>query len=160
MAPGPRVLRIEGKATINGKATTLPASVRVPVSTALANLPFPPRTLMHELALGVTEKPPFSLAAKFDQPMETPGKPATLTVTATRVAGFTADITLAITGQPPNVAPMVKPIPANMNSVQLTLTLAANAPIGNFNIVVNGKAKHAMRDYSVNTPPVPLVIKK
>jgi hypothetical protein len=160
LAPGPRILRVQGKATINGKVVVRPAEVRRSVSAALANLPVPPRQLFHEVALGVTEKPPFSLAVKFDQPMATPGKPTTLTVTATRAAGFTAEITLAVTGQPPNVAPMVKPIPANQNSVQLTLNLAANAPVGQFNVVVNGKAKHAMRDYSVNAPPIPLVIKK
>jgi hypothetical protein len=160
LPPGPRVVRIQGKATINGKAVTLPASTRVPVGTALANLPVPPRELPHELALGITGKPPFTLAVKLDQPMATPGKPATLTVTATRAPGFTAEIALAVTGQPPNVAPAVKPIPANQNSVQVQLNLAANAPVGTFNVVVNGKAKHLMRDYSVNAAPVPLVIKK
>jgi hypothetical protein len=160
LTPGPRILRVEGKATINGKVVIRPADVRRPVSVALGNLPVPPRQLFHEIALGVTEKPPFSLTAKLDQPMAAPGKPATLTVTATRAAGFTGEITLAVTGQPPNVAPMVKPIPANQNSVQLTLNLAANAPVGKFNVSVNGKAKHAMRDYSINAPPVQLVIKK
>jgi hypothetical protein len=160
LASGPRLVRIQGKATINGKAVTLPASARGPVGAALANLPVPPRELYHEIALGVTEKPPFSLAAKFDQPMATPGKPATLTVTATRAAGFTAEVALAVTGQPPNVAPAVKPIPANQTSVQVQLNLAPNAPVGQFNITVNGKAKHLMRDYSVNAAPVPLVIKK
>jgi hypothetical protein len=160
LAPGPRILRIEGKATINGKAVVRLAEARRPVSVALANLPVPPRQLFHEIALGVTEKPPFSLTAKLDQPTAAPGKPATLTVTVTRAAGFTADITLAVTGQPPNVAPVVKPIPANQNSVQLTLNLAANAPAGQFNLTVNGKAKHAMRDYSVNAPAAQLVIKK
>jgi hypothetical protein len=100
------------------------------------------------------------LSAKLDQPNATPGKPATLTVTATRSAGFTADVNLALTGLPPNVSPMVKPIPAKQDKIQLTLNQAGNAPVGTFRVTVTGKAKHQMRDYSVNAAAVPLVIKK
>jgi hypothetical protein len=160
LASGPRLLHIQGKATINGKPVVHLASVRGILSQSLAGLPLPPRALYTEAGLGVTERPPFFLTAKFDQPSATPGKPATLTVTANRISGFTDAINLALTGLPPNVAPMVKPIAAKENMVVLTLNLAANAPLGTFNVTVNGKAKHAMRDFSINAPAVPLVIKK
>jgi hypothetical protein len=160
LAPGPRLLHIQGKATINGKPVVHLASIRGVLSQAMAGLPLPPRALYTEAGLGVTEKPPFTLAAKFDQPSAMPGKPAMLTVTATRVAGFTDAINLALAGLPPNVAPVLKPIAAKQDKVQLTLNLAANAPVGTFNVTVKGTAKHAMRDVSVNAAAVPLVIKK
>jgi hypothetical protein len=74
--------------------------------------------------------------------------------------GFTDAINLALTGLPPNVAPMLKPIAAKQDKVQLTVNLAANAPLGTFNVTVNGKVKYAGRDISVNAAAVPLVIKK
>jgi hypothetical protein len=160
LAPGPRVLRVHGKATIAGKAVVLSASVRVALSRELGNLPVPPRQLAHEVGLAVLEKPPFALLARFDSPAAAPGKPAPLTVTATRAAGFTGEITLAVAGLPPNVAPALKPIPASAGEVKVQLNLAANAPVGSFNVTVTGKAKHQGRDYSANAPPVPLVIKK
>jgi hypothetical protein len=159
LGPGPRVLHIQGKATINGKVVVQRASIRGVLSRSLAGLPLPPRALWTEVGLGVMEKPPFVLAAKFDQPNATPGKPVTLTVTATRSPGFSAEVALALVGLPPNVAPVIKPIPANQNMVQVQLNLAANAPRGTFNVTVNGKAKHQMQDYSVNAAPVPLIIK-
>jgi hypothetical protein len=159
-APGPRIFRVVAKATINGKAVTQSVSVRNPVSAELGNLPVPPRMLIHDVALAVTEKPPFLLAVKFDQPATPPGKPAAITVTATRVAGFTGEIALTAVGMPPNVAPALKNIAANQNEVKAQFNLAPNAPLGQFAITINGKAKHAMRDWSVNAAPATLVIKK
>lgn len=159
-APGPRLFRVQTKATINGKAVVDFATVRPAVSQALGALPVPPRALYHEVALAITEKPPFLLAVKFDQPAAAPGKPAILTITATRQPGFTGEIALTATGLPPNVAPALKNITANTNEVKAQLNLAANAPLGQFAITINGKAKHQMRDWSVNAAPAQLVIKK
>jgi hypothetical protein len=160
LPPGPRLLHIQGKAVINGKSVIRLASIRPSLSQSLAGLPLPPPMLLTEAALGITEKPPFLLTAKFDQPSTAPGKPATLTVTATRVPGFTAEIPLTLTGQPANVTPMLKPIAGKQDKVQLTLNLAANAPVGTFNITVIGKAKQQTRDFAVPAPSAALVIKK
>jgi len=85
---GPYILTVVGKATINGKVVMVPANVAVPVKAALAGLPFPPRDLLHEVALAVTQKPPFTLTAKVDAGSALRGAPATVTVTAARDAGF------------------------------------------------------------------------
>ena len=74
--------------------------------------------------------------------------------------GFTAEIAVAATGLPPNVAPALKNIPANMNEVKVQLNAAANAMPGTFPVVVNGKAKHQNKDFSVNAPPANLVLTK
>jgi hypothetical protein len=160
MAIGPQVFQIQCKATVNGKAVTHLASVRTTVSQNLGNLPLPPRTLTTPVGLAVTEKPPFTLAAKFDAASATPGKPIALTVTATRAPGFTAEVVLAAAGLPPNVTAALKNIPANQNEVKVQLNVAAAAKVGQFPILISGKAKHQGRDVTATAPPLPLVIKK
>ncbi len=159
MPMGPHTFLIQGKANINGKMVSEYASIRTPLSQSLANLPVPPRPWYHQFALAVTERPPFDLAAKFDSPMATPGKPAPLTITATRLPAFTGEIALTAAGLPGNVTAMLKNIPAGQKEVKVELKLAANAPVGTFNVTLTGKAKHNNHDYIVNTT-VPLVIKK
>ena len=77
-----------------------------------------------------------------------------------RTPGFTEEIALTATGLPPNVTPALKNIPANMNEIKVQLNVAANAAPGTFPIVVNGKAKHQTKDYSVNAAPANLVVAK
>ncbi|HZV07190.1 MAG TPA: hypothetical protein VE999_19060 [Gemmataceae bacterium] len=157
---GPYAFQIQGKATINGKSVTKLANVRTVVSQGLANLPLPPKNLLTSLALAVTEKPPFALTAKFDAASYTPGKPATLTVTATRSPGFTAEIALSAAGLPPGVTAMLKNIPTNQNEIKLTLTLTPQAKVGQAAVTITGKAKHQDQDVTAAAPPVTLVIKK
>src|SRR5581483_4386200 len=102
---------------------------------------------------------PFALAVKFDEENVMPGKPAHLTVTATRDAGFTGEIALTAAGLPANVTAMLKNIPANMNEIKVQLNVAANAAPGTTPITITGKAKHNNRDVTANAA-APLVIKK
>jgi hypothetical protein len=157
---GPYAFRIQGKAAINGKTVTKWASVRAAVSQGQANLPLPPPNTFTSIGLAVTPPPPFTLAAKFDAASYMPGKPATLTVTATRTSGFTAEIALSTAGLPPGVTAALKNIPANQNEVKVQLNLAANAKIGQASVTITGKAKHQGGDVTATAPAVPLVIKK
>jgi hypothetical protein len=158
LAIGPYLFAIQGKATISGNTVTQFASVRAPLSQSLANLPVPPRSLYQELALAVTEKPPFSLAVKVDG-TGTPGKPLPVTVTATRSAGFTAEIALTASGLPANVTAALKNVPAGQNESKGQLNLAGNAAAGSSTVTISGKAKHNNREFTVNTT-VPVMIKK
>jgi hypothetical protein len=157
---GPYAFQIQGKATINGKTVTKLASVRTVVSQSLANLPLPPKNLLTSIGLAITEKPPFALAAKLDAASYAPGKPATLTVTATRAPGFTAEIALSTSALPPGVQAMLVNIPANQNEIKLTLTLTGQAKVGNAAVIVAGKSKHQGREVTAAASPVTLVIKK
>jgi hypothetical protein len=159
MAVGPTTFLIAGKATINGKMVTEYASIRVPVSQSMSNLPVPPRAWYQQFGLAVTEKPPFALAAKFDSPMAVPGMPAPFTITATRAPNFTGEIALTAAGLPGNVTAALKNIPAGQNEIKVQLAFAPAAAVGMFNFTVTGKAKHNNYDYSVNVT-VPLVVKK
>jgi hypothetical protein len=160
LASGPYTFTIVGSAAIGGKTVVSAATLRNLISQNLAALPVPPRTLYHDIGLAVTEKPPFTLAAKFDAPMTAPGAAAMLTVTATRLPGFTGEIALSVTGLPANVALVPKNIAMGQNEVKLQINAAANAAMGTFPLTVTGKAKHNNRDYTVNAAPVPLVLKK
>ena len=158
VALGPYAVVVQGKATINNKPVVGYASVRNLVSQGLGNLSYPPRQLTTHLALAVTEKPPFFLTAKLDESRATPGKPVSLTVTASRAPGFAEEIALTAVGLPPNVTAALKNIPKDQNEVKASLNLAANAPVGTFQVSFSGKAKYQNKDFAVTSPPVALVI--
>ncbi len=156
----PYIVRVQGKASINGKDEVVAASVRAVVSQNLGGLPYPPRDLNQLVALSVTEKPPFLLTAKFDGGELVRGVPTNLTVTATRQPGFTDAITFnPVVGLPPNVpVPAVKTIAKDQNEAKVAITAAANAPVGQYEFVLTGKTKFQNRDYIVSSLPVSLVI--
>ena len=74
MPVGPLTFLVQGKANINGKDVIEYASVRGAVSQSLAGLPMPPRRTWTAVGLAVTEKAPFTLAAKFDEASTMLGK--------------------------------------------------------------------------------------
>jgi hypothetical protein len=155
---GPQTLRLQGKATINGKEVVEPVSVQAAVKTGLAGLPYPPRPLLAAVGFAVTEKPPFSLAAKFDLPESLRGGPAAVTITATRAPGFDEEIAVTAAGLPANVAPALKNVPKGQSEVKAQLNVAANAAVGSFPITFTGKAKFQNKDFTVEAVPVPLVV--
>ncbi len=155
---GPYPILIQGKATINGQVVTVFGSVRAVVKQELAGLEFPPRNLLHQLALAVTEKPPFTLAAKFDQPEGIRGLPISVTITAGRNPGFTEEITVTPIGFPPNVAFPPSKIAKGQNEIKVQLTPAANAPLGKFPVRFTGKANLTNKEFDVTTSPADLVL--
>ncbi len=155
---GPQPVAVQGKATINGQAVTVRAGTRTAASQALANLPFPPLALYHQVGAAVTEKPPFSLAVKRDTPGLIRGTAGPVTVTATRSAGFTEEIALTPIGLPANVAATLKSVSKGQNEAKGTLTPAANAPLTSFTLSFVGKAKYQGKDYVVIATPAPLEI--
>jgi hypothetical protein len=155
---GAHTFVIQGKATHNNKMLTAYASQRSVISQGLGNLPFPPRFLSEPVALAVTEKAPFTLAAKFEKDEVLRGGPVNVTITATRSGDFTEEIALTTVGLPPNVAPALKNIAKGQNEVQVQLTPAANAPVGNFPISFTGKTKFQNKDFSFTSPPATLAL--
>jgi hypothetical protein len=155
---GPYTITLRGSATINGKTVIHYVNLRTVVSQNLAGLSYPPRNLLSQVGLAVTEKPPFTLVAKLDQAEGIRGSPVPLTVTATRVPGFGEEIVLSAVGLPANVAPALKNIPKGENETKVQLNPAANAPLGQFPISIAGKAKYQNKDFSVTSQPVSLVL--
>jgi hypothetical protein len=158
VAPGLYPVKVQCKGTINGKPVTTFASVRGPVSQALGALPFPPHSLLHDAFVAVTEKPPFTLTAKFDQPEVLRGVATNLTISAVKAPGFDEEIALTPIGLPPNVAPALKNIPKGMNEVKVALTPAVAVPLGAYPISFNGKSKFMNKEFNVAAAPAALVL--
>jgi hypothetical protein len=158
LAVGTYSVIVQGKAVINGKPVVRYASVRFPASQNLAGLAYPPRSIDAQVGFAVTEKAPFTLAAKFDAIEYLRGGPANVTITATRDPGFAEEIALTATGLPPNVTAALKPIPKGQNELKVQLNAAANAPLGQFAITFNGATKHQGKDFSASAPPATLVL--
>jgi hypothetical protein len=157
LAMAPYTLRVQGKATINGKAVVEYASVQPVVKRELAGLPYPPRELLTPVGFAVTEKPPFSLTAKFDAE-GLRGGPVPVTITATRAPGFLEELALSAAGLPPGAAFVAKNIPKGQSEVKTQVNLPPKAPLGSFAVTFVGKAKYQNRDYTVDGTPVPLVV--
>jgi hypothetical protein len=157
---GPYNIAIQGRASINGKTVIQYADLRTAIRQSLANLSFPPRNLLNQIALAVTEKPPFTLVVKLDRPEGLRGTPLGVTIIATRAAGFSDEIALTGVDLPANVALALKNIPKGQSEVKVELNPAANAALGQFPISVTGKAKQQGKEFSVTAPPVLLVLKE
>jgi hypothetical protein len=157
---GPQILSLQAKATIDGKAVTLPVSSRAAVSTALAGLPYPPLDLQAHVAIGVKEKAPFSLAVKMEHAEGAPGLPANVTITATRGPGFTEDIALnAPFGLPPNVpAPKLGAIAKDKTEFKFPLDVNGKAPLGDYVLLFSGKAKFQGKDVNGDNAPLMLTV--
>src|SRR5262249_40625397 len=84
---GPYTFRLQGKPTINGKAVVEDVSLQTIVKRDLANLSYPPREMLTVVGFAVTEKPPFTLTAKFDAEALRGGS-VPVTITAARAPGF------------------------------------------------------------------------
>jgi hypothetical protein len=149
---------IRGKGTMGGKKIVRYARVRGVVARELGNLTYPPRHLLTQVGVAVTEKPPFTLAAKVDRPEVVRGLPATVTVTAKRQPTFTEAITLAPLGMPPGVIAGIKNIEKNQSSVQIALNAPVNVPLGSFPISFVGSTNFQNRTFAVAARPATLVL--
>ena len=152
--PGAYALTVLAKAKINGKEAAKPVMVTDAVKAGLGGLPFPPREMLSNIGVAVTDKPLFTLAVKLASPDVVRGVAATVTVTATRAAGFTDEIQLAPVSIPPNVAIAAKPIPKGANEVQFPVTAAANAAVGPLPLAFRGTAKPGKKDVAYYSSPV------
>jgi hypothetical protein len=155
---GGHPVRIQAKAKIDGKDVVTYATVRPAVSQALAALPFPPRDMLNQVVVGVTEKPPFTLALKLEQPDVIRGGAVPLTITATRAEGFDSDIALTPFGLPPQITTALKAIPKGANEAKGELKIDAKAPLGDHPISFTGKAKKDNKEFTVTAIPVALPV--
>src|SRR5205814_146503 len=134
------------------------ADVAAAVKESLAGLAFPPRDLLNPVGLAVTEKPPFSLLAKFDPVEGIRGVPISVVVTAQRAPGFAEEIALSPQGLPANLALPALKIDKDKNEVKGQFTAAANAPVGKFGISFQGKSKVSFKEFTVQSPRVDLAL--
>jgi hypothetical protein len=167
LPPGPVSLRIEGKATIDGKE--IKRSAVHPMILSKETSPAALVLTLPQLALGLTGADPFTVQGP--PALEVvKGFPVDVPVTLTRgmtamnlaveVSG-TVSAVVAVPGQPPAPGQFtIKPAnaAANANTATFNLAVGVNAPEGKVNLIVQGKAKIANVDRVVIGPAVPLVV--
>jgi hypothetical protein len=158
LPPGPITFRIEGKATINGKAVVREASARTALVTSFANLASPPPQFENQIGLAVKERPAFTLKAQLSAAQAEPGQTVTLTVTASRAPNFTEEIALTLAGLPPTIKATPVNIAKGANEAKIPLVLAPGATAAAVPVTVTGKAKHQGADVTAAAAPVSLAV--
>jgi hypothetical protein len=157
--PGPYNVAIEGCAVSDGKSVVQNVNLKALISQNLAGLAYPPQSLFSHVGVAVTQKPPFTLAAHFDRAEGIRGQPIPLTIRATRVPGFTGEISLSAVGLPSkSISAAIKNIPSGHGEVKGQLNAAVNAGLGSFPVGFTGKTNFQGRDFSVTTQPILLVL--
>lgn len=159
-ALGPRNTMLLAEATIDGKAVTVPVSVKAPVSASLAGLPFPPMQLNQQVAFAVRPKAPFRLAVAMDPPEAVPGGTTQVKITANRDPDFADEIALsAPAGLPATVAiPKTPNITKGKNEVTFKLDVNAKTALGEYFLFVSGTAKVKDKAYAAHAMPLSLVV--
>jgi len=152
--------QIVGQATIDKQPMQQLASAKAGVVQSLNGVLYPPMGMTSFVALAVREKAPFSLAIKMNPPEGIQGGKATVTITATRDAGFTDEITLtAPTGLPPTIpVPKITAIPKDKNDISFALDLNVKTPMGEYFVLIGARTKHQGKEYAASAPPLMLVL--
>ena len=157
---GGKTLTVSAKATMDGKPVLVPASAKALVGKAMSDLPYPPLALLSDVDFGVKAAAPFRLAVVLDPPEAAPGMSITATVTATRTEGFAEEITInPPTGLPATVGPpKIAPIAKGKTETKFTLDVNAKTPVGDYFVLLTGKAKVEGRDVLSDPVALPLPV--
>jgi hypothetical protein len=158
LVPGPYEIKVRARATIDGKEFVTFASTRPAVSRDLGNLAVPPRIWQRGVGVGVTPKPPFTLAARWDRPEAVRGLATKLIVAATREAGFDGDIALTVNDLPANVTATPQKVAKDHTEATIDVQLKEAAPLGTFAFSVVGRSQHQGHEYAAIVLPPPLAV--
>src|SRR5207253_5112019 len=175
VAAGVYELRVQAKGIRDGKEIVAFASTGLLLSQAMSGLPFPPRTWMRSVAVGVLPKPPFQIAARFEPPEAVRGLTTTLVVTANRDPGFEGPIAVSTAGLPANVTAAGQTIESGATEARLIVKLNERAAMGSYAFTLLGRATAndhpvvamvlpppltVVRPFELKAEPNPLVIEQ
>ena len=140
-------IRIAGKSQAGNVTYEAVATVTAAQETAFSGLFSPPQFLAQDVAVGVNPAAIFTLNT--DKPQIVFGKDlsANVKITCNRVEGFAEEIALAVTpaapapGLPPGVTAAVKPIAKGTNEIEISFAANAQAPLGQYTVVLIGTGK-------------------
>ncbi len=148
-------LRIVGSSQLGAAEVKTVATVTDAQKVGFSGLQTPPPALAETISVGMNPAPLFVL--KTDKPVLTFGKDlsATFKVQVVRAEGFGEEIALAIL-PPQNGVPGVtitpKPIAKGTNEVEIVVAANAQAPLGDFSVVLQGTGKLDKRS---SVQPIP-----
>lgn len=142
---GTRTVVLRGEATVNGQLVT---QYSQPIPVSVTEFPLPLSSTLPRLALAVL--PPGSASAAGE---------AMTTIKATRRAGFSGDIELALEGLPAGVKSELAKMPASIAETPLKLNAMEKAVMGtNYTLTVVGSFVFNDRNYKARTGPIALSI--
>ena len=144
--------KIVGTAKINNADFSSVASVSPALTTLFAGLPWPPQNLTNSFAVGVAPKMPISLTAEPAELVFGKDLTASVKIKVARQEKFDEAVTIALTpvapaGLPAGITAAVKPIAKGTNEIDIVFTANAQAPLGEFTVVLTG----AINQNNVNT---------
>lgn len=143
-APGKIALaKIVGTAKINNADYSSVASVAPALTTLFAGLPWPPQNLAGSFSVGVAPKMPISLTAEPAELVFGKDLTATVKLKVARQEKFDEAVTIAVNpvapaGLPAGITAAVKPIAKGTNEIDIVFTANAQAPLGEFTVVLTG----------------------
>jgi len=131
-------IRVVGTATIDGKSVehaVQPVEVYLPPLAAAEQTQrrptlLLPATVMPQQAYALDIEPRAISVKK--------GMPVPIKIKVTRQMAATQAITITAAGQPANVAPALQNVAEKANEATVTLNVAANAPVGTYNVIISG----------------------
>ncbi len=153
-ATGGYSFRLKATATADGATVTRYGTMLDAVKANLGGMPNPPQEMLNQLALGVTDKPPFEIKFTADPTSIEKGKGGKILVEATRDKTADGDLVLAPLFVPPTAPAAVKPIPKGQTKGEITVTVQPAAPAGQTPFVFRATTTIAGKPYAITPPPV------
>jgi len=156
--PGAYPFKVKATAKVDAKDVVRFATLVDVVKANLGGIPNPPPELLTSCAVAVIEKPSFTIKFTADPASIEKGKAGKLLVDVVREKEADADITLVPLFVPPNITPVVKPVPKGMSKAEVGLTVAPPTVAGPAPIVIRASTKIGGKDYIVTPPPTVIEI--
>lgn len=153
--------KIVGTAKIGEIQVNSIASVSPALTTLFAGLPWPPQNLTNSFAVSVAPKLPISLTVEPAELVFGKDLTATAKIKVAREDKFDEAITIAVTpaapaGLPPGITAAVMPIAKGTNEIDVVFTANAQAPLGEFTVVLTGAINQNKINTTQPTPGITL----
>jgi hypothetical protein len=151
------LVRISGTSQAGSAQYQAIATVTDAQKVAFSGLTTPPPFLSQSIAVGLNPAPLFVLKTSAPEVVFGKDLSATVKVLSTRAGDFMEDIALAVlppppAGLPPGVTATVKPIAKGTNEIEVVFAANAQAPLGQFSVVLTGTGKQGN---NTSVQPIP-----
>lgn len=146
--PGAYPFRVKATATAGDATVTRYGTLTDAVKANLGGMPNPPAELLTQCAVGVIDKPPFTIKMTFDPASVEKGKAGKIVLVATREPSADGDIVIAPLFTPPTVVPAAKPIAKGQTKGEIGLTVQPAAPVGPTPLVFRATTKAGGKDFA------------
>ena len=152
--PGGYAFQLKATATADGVTVTRYGTLTDVVKANFGGMSNPPTEMLNQCAVGVIEKPPFTLKFTADPVAVEKGKAGKIVVDATREKEADGDIVIAPLFLPPTIVPVVKPVAKGQTKGEIALTVQPPTPAGPTPLVFRATTTAGGKPYAFTPPPV------